>query len=83
MCEQVEILSLYRRDMFFRIKNPCAADYYEFPRVKIKICVLCGNPFGSFKKTTQNVIKFNYAERSGGETTVKLFMVKFLNIKFY
>ena len=31
-----------------------------------KIQVLCGNPIGSLKKTTQNVIQNNYAKPVGG-----------------
>ena len=52
------------------IQVPYASFYcsHEVSGKKIKFYVLCGNPLGSFKKTTQPVIKPNYANRCGGTT---------------
>ena len=50
------------------IQVPYASFYcfHEVSGKKMKFCVLCGNPIGSFKKTTQPGIKPNYAKRWGG-----------------
>ena len=55
-------------DNYSKKQVPCISFYYslDLSGIKLKFYVLCGNPTGSLKKTTQTVINPNYANCWGG-----------------